>query len=88
MLSQRQKEILVRIPFYSNGQIAEQLGMGRNEVKNKLRTIYKRLNVPDLPENEDKRLFAVVKALQEEEITFDDLAVLGHSKTQIFNRRR
>jgi DNA-binding NarL/FixJ family response regulator len=59
------------MPFLTNREIGEALGgTGLNQIKNQCTEIYKKLRVPDYPNNQDKRIAAVVYALRDGEITF------------------
>ena len=74
-LSRRERAVLVRMPFYTNREIGTQLSIGYNEIKNKVSAIYRKLGVPDLPDPDDKRIYAVVIGLKLDEIAIADLAM-------------
>jgi DNA-binding NarL/FixJ family response regulator len=70
-LTWKQQKIVCLMPFLTNREIGEALGgTGRNQMKNQCTEIYKKLRVPDYPNNQDKRIAAVVYALRDGEITF------------------
>jgi Response regulator containing a CheY-like receiver domain and an HTH DNA-binding domain len=72
-LSDREIEVLLRLPFLSNREIADELGISYANVKVKVSNIYRVLGVPELPEQEDKRMYAVVLAMKQGIITLGDV---------------
>lgn len=81
-LSLRQRQILLLLAFYSDGQIAHELGISRQSVKRHKHNIYRILDVPDLGDERNKRLAAVVLALRRGDIGFQDLAEMERRQEQ------
>jgi len=71
-LTKSQRKILIRLPFFTNTEIAKELNISRKNLRGKLQKIYKALDVADV--GEDKPLLAVVKALKRGDITMGDFA--------------
>jgi Response regulator containing a CheY-like receiver domain and an HTH DNA-binding domain len=72
-LSDQEVAVLLRLPFASNREIAQELGISYTNVKVKVNRIYKLLGVPELPDADDKRIYAVVLAMKQGVITLGDV---------------
>jgi len=70
-LTAKQAKIVCLMPFLTNREIGQALGTGFNQMKNQTTAIYRALGVPDYPNNDDKRIAAIVYALRDGEVSFD-----------------
>jgi Response regulator containing a CheY-like receiver domain and an HTH DNA-binding domain len=87
-LSDQEVAVLLRLPFASNREIAQELGISYANVKVKVSKIYKLLEVPELPDPDDKRIYAVVLAMKQGVITLADVwGASGGVGRQSFDRR-